>query len=98
MHEYHIDLPKDLQLAVEIGDSPITLHLTFKDGKRYTFIYEGDSTRKATVTEATGSQVVIPLTIPRHPIGSGAALTKKSISGAGGATLEFIDPGGSQMR
>ena len=97
MHEYHIDLPKDVQLAVEIETTPITLHLTFKDGERYTFIYNGNPSRTASVTKTTGSQVPIPATEPRYPLGSGAALTKRRISGASGATLEFIDPGGSQM-
>ncbi len=97
MHEYHINLPKDVQLAIEIEDTPIKLHLTFKGGARYSFEYAGKPSRKARVTSGSGSQTVIPLTAARHGGGIPLVKVRHTEPGAGGASLEFIDPDGSQM-
>ena len=104
MSEYHVGLPNKMMLTVEIEDTPITMHITFPQGRRVTFHYKGNPERTASVTESQGPKPApIPDTHPRK--GAAAAtlgpLQKRSISDSdpqtGNLQIEFVDPAGSEM-
>jgi hypothetical protein len=95
MSDYHVNLPGDLLLTVEVKDDPIRMHLTFKSGKKLTFDYAGNPTRIATVTSGTGTHTGrVAATAAR--LGGGPALTRTAFSD-GSEQVEYIDPDGSRM-
>ena len=72
------------------------MHITFPQGKRVTFVYDGAPGRKARVLHGTGTHIArLPAT---HPRASGPPLQRQSVYESSEAeTIEYIDPEGSEM-
>lgn len=95
--DYHVNVNGKVQITVEIRDTPIKLHLTLEGGKTWTFDYTGGTSATATVKEATGREfATLPPTVPRVD-GSGLPLNRVNRVSSTGASIEYIDPGGSGM-
>jgi len=95
MSDYHVNLPGNVLLTVEVKDTPIRMHLTFGSGKKLTFDYAGEPTRIAKVKEGTGAHTGRVAEKADRP-GGGPDLVRKTFS-VGSESVEFIDPDGSRM-
>ena len=95
--DYHVNVNGKVQITVEIGDTPVKLHLALDSGKTWTFEYTGGTSATATVTETAGRAfATLPSTVPRVG-GSGLRLNRVNQVSSTGASIEYIDPGGSGM-
>src|SRR5713226_5802930 len=98
MTEYHVNLPQGLLLTVEIEDSPITMHITFPHGKRVTFNYEGNPSRKAYTRVGSGTHIGrVAATHPRRNGTSPPLQRVSALESSAAQTIEYIDPEGSEM-
>lgn len=110
MQPYHISIHGDAVITVEVGDTPITLHVTTKGGKSVTFQYEGGTGRRAYATRGSRTPEAVPAVFTARssahtatplptgitPPAAGTPLTRMSLTD-GGDSIEYIDPRGSGM-
>ena len=103
MFEYHIMIDDKLLLTVEVGDTPMTLHLTGKGSgnNNLTFTYTGDTTpgaanhRKAHA-RSTHATFTAPAKVGRLSLDGTTMMTFETKT-LGGATVEYVDPKGTGM-
>ena len=98
MSDYHINLPHNLLLTVEVADTPITMHITFPKGKRVSFTYDGKPGRHANTLIGTGPHIGrLPATVQRKDKAA-PDLQRVSLNETSqDETIEYIDPAGSEM-